>query len=365
MNMWEATHRSGHNMDSIVEFDSSKIGVKGLSDLGIQQVPHFFIQPPHTRPFQLPTHPQIPLVSFHDIQGSRRPQIIQQILQACQTWGFFQVVDHTVPVSVMKSILEAAGRFNREPIEDKMKYYSHDYNNAVKFAPSFNLHKQTAVDWKDALRLTYAPGFPQCHEWPATLREESIDFCKHMRDFGALVLTLLSEALNLAPDYLTETINCMDRQIMMMNFYPPCPQPDLTLGTSIHSDMGSITVLLLDEVGGLQVKHNGDWVGVDPIHGAFVINIGDQLEILSNGRFKSVEHRAVTNDVAERVSIPTFFSLLMEYHVKIGPIPHLLNSEKPPHYKEIGVYEYAKYYMNNSDHSKSCLEIVRLKDRPL
>ncbi|XP_059063734.1 1-aminocyclopropane-1-carboxylate oxidase homolog 3-like [Cryptomeria japonica] len=177
-----------------------------------------------------------------------------------------------------------------------MKYYSHDYNNPVKFAPSFNLHKQTAVDWKDALRMTYAPVSPQYQEWPAALREESIDFCKHERNFGAMLLTLLSEALNLAPDYLTETINCMDRQIMMMNFYPPCPQPDLTLGTSIHSDMGSITVLLLDEVGGLQVKHNGDWVGVDPIHGAFVIIIGDQLEAFNSSSFVIYMHAKFYSD---------------------------------------------------------------------
>ncbi|KAH9290119.1 hypothetical protein KI387_034236, partial [Taxus chinensis] len=151
-------------MDSIVEFDSSKIGVKGLVDSGIEHVPDFFIQPPHNRPIHPSTRPQIPLVSFHEIQGPRRPQIIQQILQACQTWGFFQVVNHSVPVCLMDRILDAARRFNRECIEEKMKYYSdHDYSSPVKFAPSFNLHKQAAVDWKDGLRITYAPGPPSIY----------------------------------------------------------------------------------------------------------------------------------------------------------------------------------------------------------
>eukprot|EP01018_Ginkgo_biloba_P022402 Gb_25256 [translate_table: standard] len=350
------------------QFDSSKGGVKGLVDSGIQQVPNIFIQPEHRRP--QPSLPfidaqQIPMVDLQGIhEGHCRPHIVQQIAHACKTWGFFQVVNHAVPVSLMERMIEAAKRFNEEPMEQKLKYYSHDFDAVIKYAPSFNLHKQETVDWKDGMRITYAPRSPDYSNWPPSLREESMEYCEHIRVLGATVLNLLSEALSLSPNYLTETINCVGRQNMMINFYPPCPQPDLTLGTSIHSDAGSITILLMDHVGGLQVKNNGNWFAVAPIHGAFVINIGDQLEILSNGIFKSVEHCAVTNSVDGRVSIAMFFSPLLERGVKIGPILDLMNASNPPNYREIGFKEYMRHYLDTVDHSKSCLDIVRLSPSP-
>lgn len=68
-------------------------------------------------------------------------------------------------------------------------------------------------------------------------------------------------------------------QLMAVNFYPPCPNPDLTLGMPPHSDYGFLTLLLQDEVEGLQVKCNHDWVTIQPIPGAFVVNVGDHLEV--------------------------------------------------------------------------------------
>lgn len=68
-------------------------------------------------------------------------------------------------------------------------------------------------------------------------------------------------------------------QLMAVNFYPPCPNPDLTLGMPPHSDYGFLTLLLQDEVEGLQVKSNDDWVTIQPIPNAFVVNVGDHLEV--------------------------------------------------------------------------------------
>lgn len=68
-------------------------------------------------------------------------------------------------------------------------------------------------------------------------------------------------------------------QQMFINFYPPCPEPDLTVGLRSHSDYGFLTLLLQDEVAGLQIKHQGKWLTVEPIPGSFVVNVGDQLEV--------------------------------------------------------------------------------------
>lgn len=68
-------------------------------------------------------------------------------------------------------------------------------------------------------------------------------------------------------------------QMMVVNCYPACPEPELTLGMPPHSDYGLLTLLLQDEVKGLQIHHHGSWVTVQPIPGSFVVNVGDHLEV--------------------------------------------------------------------------------------
>lgn len=68
-------------------------------------------------------------------------------------------------------------------------------------------------------------------------------------------------------------------QLLVVNCYPSCPEPDLTLGIPPHSDYGLLTLLLQDEVTGLQIQHEGRWVTVEPIPNSFVINVGDHLEV--------------------------------------------------------------------------------------
>lgn len=70
-------------------------------------------------------------------------------------------------------------------------------------------------------------------------------------------------------------------QMLVTNFYPPCPEPDLTLGMHPHSDYGFLTLLLQDEVEGLQIQFQDKWLTVQPIPNAFVVNIGDHLEVSS------------------------------------------------------------------------------------
>jgi isopenicillin N synthase-like dioxygenase len=67
---------------------------------------------------------------------------------------------------------------------------------------------------------------------------------------------------------------------LRVNFYPKCPQPDLTLGLSSHSDPGGMTLLLPDSnVPGLQVRKDGNWITVKPVPHAFIVNIGDQIQV--------------------------------------------------------------------------------------
>ncbi|KAL9266340.1 DOWNY MILDEW RESISTANCE 6-like protein [Drosera capensis] len=97
-------------------------------------------------------------------------------------------------------------------------------------------------------------------------------------------------------------------QHMAINYYPPCPEPELTYGLPVHhTDPNALTILLQDlQVCGLQVLKDGKWVALKPHPDAFVINIGDQLQALSNGLYKSVQHRAVVNAEKPRLSVASF-----------------------------------------------------------
>jgi isopenicillin N synthase-like dioxygenase len=101
---------------------------------------------------------------------------------------------------------------------------------------------------------------------------------KQVKDLGDRLFELLSESLGLKPSYLTD-IDCNQGQIILGHYYPPCPQPEVAIGTSRHSDSGFLTILLQDGVGGLQILHDDQWVDVTPTPGAFIVNIADVLQV--------------------------------------------------------------------------------------
>jgi isopenicillin N synthase-like dioxygenase len=98
-----------------------------------------------------------------------------------------------------------------------------------------------------------------------------------MMKLGILLFELLSEALGLNPNHLNE-IDCSEGLAVLCHYYPACPQPELTLGTSKHSDNDFLTVLLQDHIGGLQVFYHDKWVDIPSVPGALVVNIGDLLQ---------------------------------------------------------------------------------------
>ena len=99
-----------------------------------------------------------------------------------------------------------------------------------------------------------------------------------MVKLGVVLFKLLSKALGLNPTHLID-MECCRGHALLLHYYPLCPEPNLALGTSRHSDPSFLTILLQDQLGGLQVLHNERWVDVSPLPEAFVVNVGDLLQV--------------------------------------------------------------------------------------
>uniref|UniRef100_A0A803MDK0 Fe2OG dioxygenase domain-containing protein n=1 Tax=Chenopodium quinoa TaxID=63459 RepID=A0A803MDK0_CHEQI len=151
-------------------------------------------------------------------------------------------------------------------------------------------------------------------------------------------------------------------QAMRMNYYPPCSQSEKVIGIVPHTDATAlITILLqLNEIEGLQINKDNKWIAVDPPPDAFIVNIGDILEIMSNGMYRSVMHRAVVNATKERLSIATFVSPSLDR--EIGPNPRLINSINRAKFKRISMKDYWKGFVDRPLDGRRYLDGVRIVD---
>lgn len=181
-----------------------------------------------------------------------------------------------------------------------------------------------------------------------------------MEKVGELIFGLLSEALGLKSTHLLE-LDCNEGHAIMCHYYPPCPQPELAIGTTEHSDSGFITVLLQDHIGGLQVLHHNKWVDIPPVPGALAVNVGSLLQLISNDKFVSSVHRVMANRGGPRVSVATSFTTGTVTTSKLyGPIEQLLSQQNPPKYTQITIKDYRLYFTQKGLDGTDALTHFRL-----
>ncbi|KAH1034002.1 hypothetical protein AAZX31_20G010300 [Glycine max] len=209
-------------------------------------------------------------------------------------------------------------------------------------------YKEGPSDWVDLFYIFTLPShlrnphlFPNI---PLPFRENLEDYCIKMRDLAINIFVLIGKALGIELKDIKESLG-EGGQSIRFNYYPPCPQPENVLGLNAHTDGSALTILLQgNEVEGLQVKKDGTWIPVKPLPNAFIVSLGDVLEVMTNGIYRSTMHRAVVNSQKERLSIATFYG--PGWSGNIGPAPILVTPERPALFKTIGVEDFYKGYLS-------------------
>ncbi|CAD5195478.1 unnamed protein product [Musa acuminata subsp. malaccensis] len=290
-----------------------------------------------------------------------RESEMAKLAAACEGWGFFQVINHGVEHELLEKMEKLAKEFFMLPLEEKEKYPMPP-GGIQGYGHAFVFSEQQKLDWCNMFALGLAPAFMRKPElWPTNPPSFSETLEKYSNSIRLLCETLLgfiAESLGLRRSFFNEMFG-EAVQAVRMNYYPPCSRPDLVLGLTPHSDGSALTVLQQETASvGLQILKDGAWLPVHPIANALVVNVGDTLEVLTNGKYKSVEHRAVTNRESDRLSMVTFYA--PSYEIELGPVPELVN-DKACLYRRYNHGEYSRLYITNKLEGKKRLEFAKIQ----
>uniref|UniRef100_A0A5B6ZRS8 Fe2OG dioxygenase domain-containing protein n=1 Tax=Davidia involucrata TaxID=16924 RepID=A0A5B6ZRS8_DAVIN len=346
------------------------VRVQSLSDSGIHAIPERYIKRPSERASLVLHSPaseevNIPVIDLQNLlsnDASLRQTTLSLISDACREWGFFQVVNHGVSHHLMKRMRQVWHDFFHLPLEAK-QVHANSPSTYEGYGSRLGVEKGARLDWSDYYFLHYLPeSLRDQNKWPSLptdCRELVAEYGEELVKLCGKLMKILSVNLGLGEDYLQNAFGGEDiGACLRVNFYPKCPQPDLTLGLSPHSDPGGMTLLHPDDhVSGLQVRRGDDWVTVKPVPNAFIVNLADQIQVLSNATYKSVEHRVIVNSVKERVSLAFFYNPRGD--ILIEPAKELVTKDCPALYPAMTFNEYRLFIRTRGPCGKAQVESLK------
>ncbi|KAL1299182.1 hypothetical protein HN51_043601 [Arachis hypogaea] len=283
-----------------------------------------------------------------DLSLLTSPFELTKLHHALSSWGCFQAINHGMSSSFLDKVREVSKQFFELPKEEKM-IYAREPNDMEGYGSDIIYFRDQKLDWTDRIYLKVQPeeqrNFKVWPEKPNDFRTTVIEYTERLKLLNEVILKGMAKSLNLEEYSLLKECGDKDTMLLRFNYYPPCPMADHVLGLKPHADGSTVTYLLQDkEVDGLQVLKDNRWFKVPIISDALLINVGDQVEIMSNGIFRSPIHRVVVNEEKDRLTIAMFFT--PDPEKEIGPIEQLVNESRPKSYTPVKNYTdiFFQYY---------------------
>ncbi|KAL2473423.1 1-aminocyclopropane-1-carboxylate oxidase 4 [Forsythia ovata] len=283
-----------------------------------------------------------PVINMEKLNGEERAATMETIKDACENWGFFELVNH----GLSDELLDTVERMTKEHYKKCMEQR---FKEMVKSKGLEAVQNEVNdLDWESTFFLRHLPvsNISEVPDLEDEYRKVMREFAGKLEKLAEELLDLLCENLGLEKGYLKKAL-CGSKGPTFgtkVSNYPPCPQPELIKGLRPHTDAGGIILLFQDDkVSGLQLLKDGEWVDVPPMRHSIVINIGDQLEVITNGKYKSVMHRVIAQTDGNRMSLASFYNPGSD--AVIYPAPALVEKEENKEmYPKFVFEDYMKLY---------------------
>lgn len=281
--------------------------------------------------------------------------MIAQVAEAAEHFGFFQIVGHGVEPERIAAVWTATAQFFAQPMADKRRILRTKQNARGYYDRELT---KNVRDHKEVLDLaqTAHPDLPDDHpsnvhavdginQWPdiAGFRTTMVRHMQACNDLALWLLAAFCAGLGEPADLLSDEFGPGHTSFLRLNHYPVGDLLDADeaaaatelgeMALQHHTDAGALTLLLQDDVGGLQVAHDGGWIDVEPVPGALVVNTGDMMQVWSNDRYRAATHRVLPRTGVERSSLPYFFN--PSYSTNYAPLPGSIDDGDVAHYRPI------------------------------
>ncbi|KAL6655476.1 hypothetical protein ACP70R_006302 [Stipagrostis hirtigluma subsp. patula] len=252
-----------------------------------------------------------PIIDMGLLGGEQRPAAMELLRDACENWGFFEVLNHGIPTELMDEVERLTKDHYKRVREQRFLEFA---TKALQDGRDAQGARPEDMDWESTFFVRHLPesNLAELPDLDDEYRRAMKRFAGELEALAERLLDLLCENLGLEKGYLARAFRGPSGAPTFgtkVSSYPPCPRPDLVKGLRAHTDAGGIILLFQDDrVGGLQLLKDGEWVDVPPMRHSIVVNLGDQLEVITNGRYKSVMHRVVAQPDGNRMSIASFYN---------------------------------------------------------
>jgi isopenicillin N synthase-like dioxygenase len=260
--------------------------------------------------------------------------VAAEIDAACRDVGFFFVVGHEVPTDLQARLDSLAREFfaldDREKAKIDMKRGGRAWRGWFPVGGELTSGQpdmKEGVYFGQELPMSATPlhGPNLFPNRPAGLREAVLDYIGSVTELGHVLLRGISLGLGLDEDWFARNLTADPLVLFRIFRYPALVDGDERWSVGEHTDYGLITILHQDDAGGLAVRSPGGWIDVPFIPNAFVVNLGDMLERMTLGRYKSTPHR-VHNTTRDRLSFPLFLD--PAWDAEVLPVPRLATTDQ-------------------------------------